>query len=222
MKKNAILMSAILTLLIGLSVSFSSYAGDRKRSFDSVNKDIVVKKGERVASIDTVNGDIEINQNAQVESIDTVNGDIDIASDATVESIDTVNGDVNGKNNITVEKNIDSVNGDIKFLSGSKLNGNLSSVNGDVDFTQVTLSGNLETLNNDVILKSGTVIEGDFIVKKSHNKHSLLGLFSSKNKPKITLGENVVIKGKIVFNQEVKLKVSDSAKIPEIEYAYKK
>ena len=50
----------------------------------------------------------------------------------------------------------------------------------------------------------------------------MFGGSNSNKKQNIVFGKNVKIKGKIIFENEVDLKVDDSATIPTIDYTYKK
>ena len=208
----------IISSLISLTLAGNLYAGDYH---SSVNKDIRAIAGEKVSSMSSVNGDIEVGKGAKVGEIDSVNGDIEISSNATIKNIDSVNGDIEISTNVIISNDIDTVNGDVEVKKGSEISGNINSVNGDLDLSRTIVKGDVQVVDSDVTFVDGTVIEGDFIVKKN-NSNGFFGMFSgSSKKQKIIIGKNVVIKGKIIFEKAVNLELDDSAKITEIDYAYK-
>ncbi|PIP80831.1 MAG: hypothetical protein COW84_03085 [Gammaproteobacteria bacterium CG22_combo_CG10-13_8_21_14_all_40_8] len=190
----------------------------------TVNSDIEVHSGEGAQDVSSVNGDILVHDNAEVGSIATVNGDINIQSGATLGSISTVNGDIDLDTNVSISKDIGSVNGDMHFKSGSKIQGDITSVNGDLDLDNVNVQGHITVVTSDIEIKNGTHIEGGLRVKKSKHQGWFLTMlnFSKDNKPKIIIGDNVVINGPVVFEREVDLTMAKSAKVATIDYAYKK
>ena len=188
------------------------------KDLSSVNSDLFIEASDDVTDVNSVNGDIKIESGASVQNIDSVNGDITILEQARAGTIESVNGDIKLKKNAEVTGDIDTVNGNVSGYENASINGDLNSVNGNIKLTNTKLQGSIIVVNSDIHLQDGTVIEGSIRVKKPM-KSWLSRVFGSSqnNKPKVTFGDNVIVKGEIIFEREVRLTVADSATLPTIQ-----
>ncbi len=194
------------------------------KDYSSVNKNINITMGEKANDISSVNGDVLVQTKAQVGEISTVNGTIRVDENASLVSINSVNGNIKLAKGVVLSKDLESVNGNIELAHGGVIKGNIFTVNGNLKLTGAKIKGDINVVNADVELADGTVVEGGLTVKAGKSRHWFFGLFSSSdsNKPTIIFGNNVVIKGPVIFEREVKLTIADNAKVPNIEYSYKK
>lgn len=214
--RHALAVAALLPL-----VAFAS--GD----ISKVNGSIRVEGGERVGDLSTVNGSIRIEDDVHAANLDTVNGSITVGERSTVRSVKTVNGSirlqehvrassiesVNGSLTVGEDAHIDgeasTVNGAIRLSAGTEVGGKVSSRNGRIVMKRARVAGDVETLNGDVHIHSGSHIRGDI-----HVDAPTFGFFDwFKRNPKVFIGPDVVIEGKLRFDREVDLHLSERARI---------
>ncbi|VAW45013.1 Hypothetical protein, homolog of fig/393130.3.peg.2627, partial [hydrothermal vent metagenome] len=157
------------------------------------------------------NGSIKVGKNAIVGQVETVNGSIKFEDGVTAEHAETVNGSIVLGSNCNIKGHAETVNGSISAGNGCVVDGRMETVNGKISAIGTEVDGNIETVNGNIKLDNGTVVDGDVIIEKS------TGWFNSNNKtPEVYIGENVVVKGDLIFKKRVKLHISDSAKVGDI------
>jgi len=210
MKVTKRLMMAVVAAL-GFSLAFAS-------GYSTVNSSIQVKSGEHTGNVVSVNGDIKIGTRAVVRKVKTVNGSVRLGAGSRARSVDSVNGSIHLARGVNISEDIDTVNGGLNTGAGVSIGGDIVAVNGDIEARHSSIGGSIEVTNSDLTLRQGTVVEGGIRVKQGKS-HSFFGLFASKQAiPKITFGDNVVVKGPIIFERKVNLTVSKTARIPAIQY----
>ena len=161
----------------------------------------------------TVNKSIRIDDNGTAGDVDSVNGSIRIGANAFVDSVESVNGSIKLGNDVTVEKGIDAVNGSITVEAGSAVGGNVETVNGGIRLEHAMVSGDIETINGQLRILQGSEVAGNVIVREPK------GWWGSNNRRKpvrVEIGENVIVRGDLVFEHAVELKLHETARVGEI------
>jgi hypothetical protein len=182
----------LIFLALAFSVALTTTA-QAAENFTTVNKTVRIDDGEIVGNVKSVNGSIRIGAGSSAESIQSVNGAIDIESDARI------------------EEDVSAVNGSIELDRGADVGGNVETVNGGIEILAGNVAGDVETVNGAIVLLDGTVVEGNVLVKKPW------GWSSGERKPvKVELGRDVQVKGDLIFEQPVRLKIHDTASFGEM------
>ncbi len=179
-----------VALALSAALPAAALAGE---NFTTVNKTVQIEDGETVGKIRTVNGFVRIGEGSSAESIQSVNGAIDIDENARI------------------EEGVSAINGGIDVERGADVGGNVETVNGGIEVWASKVGGDVETVNGAIELLDGTVVEGNVLVKKPW------GWSSEDRKPvKVELGRDVQVKGDLIFEQPVRLKIHESASFGEM------
>jgi hypothetical protein len=179
---------------------------------EGVNGPVNVPPGATVEKATTVNGSVNVGDGAKLGEAVTVNGGVHIGDDVTAESAKTVNGGIRIGKNTKISQDVITVNGRIQLAEGADVAGKVSNVNGGIRMDAAHVGGGITTFNGDVEVLGGSRVEGGIHVDRPE--------ISSKNDvPRIVIGPGSVVEGTLKFEREVKLYVSESAKIGTVEGA---
>lgn len=203
-------------------------------SQSSVNKSIRVGEGTEVRDVSTVNGSIRVGDNSSADDVESVNGAIRFGENARADSVETVNGRIEAGAGFVASGNLETVNGSIRLGKGASVLGNVETVNGGIKLTQAEVGrnvrmvngsmevsnshvgGNLQTTTGGIELTDGTVIDGDVLIKKPRGNWGWS--WGKKKAPTVVIGANVVVKGRIIVeNERTKLFIDPSAKVGGVE-----
>jgi hypothetical protein len=184
-------------------------AGQTAGDASTVNGSVTIEEGATAADVDTVNGSITIERNATVQKIDSVNGGISLGADAKAAAVETVNGTLKLAEGAQVSGDVSAVNGSAQLAKGADIKGKLSNVNGKMTINAAHVGGGLKTVNGDILVGADSRIEGGILVEKPNQNW-----FNRKGRPpRIVIGPGAVVEGKLRFEHEVELLVSDRAKV---------
>jgi hypothetical protein len=190
-------------------------AGETAGDVSTVNGSVTVEEGATAQDVETVNGSINVGRNATVEDVETVNGGIALEDGAKAGSVDTVNGTMRLGKDVQVRGAVSAVNGKATLDKGADVGGSLSNVNGTMTITAAHVGGGLKTVNGDINVGADSRIEGGILVEKPN-----LNLFNrSRRVPRIVIGPGAVVEGRLKFEHDVQLLVSDRAKIGTVDGA---
>lgn len=193
-----------------INKSIKIAAGSESDGASSVNGSVTVGAGAVVnGDVGTVNGTIRIDENATIRDAETVNGKLRVAAGVKAESLATVNGAIRIDENVTVDGSVEAVNGSINVAKGSQIARDLSNVNGEIELAGSEIGGDVSTVNGDVELSDGAIIKGDLIVEKPGG----FNWVKKSRKPEIVIGPGSQVQGTIRLKREVKLYISESAKV---------
>ena len=191
-------------------------AGQSAGDVSTVNGSVTIEEGATAANVDTVNGSITIERNATVQKVESVNGGISLAADVKAASVETVNGTLKLAASAQVSGSVSAVNGSAQLAKGADIKGQLSNVNGKMNIDAAHVGGGLKTVNGDILVGADSRVEGGILVEKPNanwfNK-------SNHKPPRIVIGPGAVVEGKLRFEHEVELLVSDRAKIGAVDGA---
>lgn len=195
-----------------LNKSIKIDAGSNTGGQSSVNGSISVGSGAVIdGSLRTVNGSIRVDEDVTFKDAETVNGTIRIASGSSAEDVSSVNGSIRLGENVSLAGEVEVVNGKISLDSGTSVADGVSNVNGEISLTGAEVGGDLSTVNGDVSLNAGSILRGDLVVEKP-------GWGSNNNrKPRVIIGPQSRVLGKIVLEREVELFISNSAEVGGVE-----
>lgn len=223
MKSLWIALLACLPLLAGadegavskVNGSVRVEAGQSAGDVSTVNGSVSIEEGASTHNVETVNGSINIARNATVQTVETVNGGVALGSGAKAASVETVNGTLRLSEGAQVSGHVTAVNGSATLEKGVDVAGELANVNGKMTITAAHVGGGLHTVNGDIMIGADSRIEGGILVEKPN-----LNWFNfSRREPRIVIGPGAVVQGKLKFEHEVELLVSDRAKIGPVEGA---
>lgn len=190
-------------------------AGQSAGNVSTVNGSVTIEEGATVADVETVNGSINIESNATVQSVESVNGGVSLGSNAKASSMETVNGTLRLDAGAQVSGDVTAVNGTAKLAKGADIRGELANVNGKMTIDAAHVGGGLKTVNGDIDVGPDSRIEGGILVEKPN-----LNWFNRNRRvPRIVIGPGAVVEGRLRFEHEVQLLVSDRAKIGPVEGA---
>lgn len=208
------LMTAPRTLLF-LSLALGCGTAFAQESISKVNGGIEAEAGRTYGELDTVNGGIGIAAGAVTADASTVNGGIKVGAGARTGALETVNGSIKLERDVTVDGGIEAVNGQIFVDRNGKVRSGVETVNGSIGLVGTQVAGNVSTVTGDITVGADSVVKGELRVEKS------MGLFNMgrKRTPRIVIGPNAVVEGKMVFEREVELLVHRSARTGPISGA---
>ena len=190
-------------------------AGQSAGGVSTVNGSVTIEEGATAEDVSTVNGSINIADNATVQSVESVNGGVSLGSGAKASAIETVNGTLRLAERAQVSGDVSAVNGSAKLAKGADIGGGLSNVNGKMSIEGAHVGGGLKTVNGDIEVGPDSRIEGGILVEKPN-----LNWFNRNRRvPRIVIGPGAVVEGRLRFEHEVQLLVSDRAKIGAVEGA---
>jgi DUF4097 and DUF4098 domain-containing protein YvlB len=190
-------------------------AGQNASDVSTVNGSVTIEEGATADDVDTVNGSISIERNATVKGVESVNGGITLNENAKAASMETVNGKLRLAEGAQVSGDVSAVNGTADLAKGSNVGGGLSNVNGKMTINAAHVGGGLKTVNGDITVGPEARVEGGILVEKPNG-----GWFNTKRHiPRIVIGPGAIVEGRLRFEHEVELYVSDRAKIGAVEGA---
>jgi hypothetical protein len=212
------------TLYLALLACLPLAAVAGEGGVSKVNGSVRVEAGQSAGDVSTVNGSVTIEEGATAEDVSTVNGSISIesvnggvslGSGSKASRMETVNGTLRLAERAQVSGDVSAVNGSAKLAKGADIQGELSNVNGKMDIDAAHVGGGLKTVNGDIEVGPDSRIEGGILVEKPN-----LNWFNRNRRvPRIVIGPGAVVEGRLRFEHEVQLLVSDRAKIGAVEGA---
>jgi hypothetical protein len=179
-----------------------------------INGPVDIPAGTTAESATTINGGVTVGDGAKVGEAATVNGGIRLGADSTTSSARTVNGGIDVGNGAHIAENVEAVNGGIHLGNGADVGGSLTNINGGIRIDSAHVGKGISTYNGDIEISNGSHIEGGIHVQKPD-----FGNESMKRVPRIVIGNGAVVDGTLKFDRDVKLLVSDGAKIGPVEGA---
>ena len=160
----------------------------------------------------TINSSIHLGDNTTTGDVDSVNGSIRIGANSFVKSVGSVNGSIRLGTDVTVDEGIEAVNGAISLEAGCDVGAGVETVNGGVSLEHSRVAGDVETVNGRLEILDGSEVEGNVVVRRPGGWN-----FSKRNKPvSVEIGKDVVVRGNLIFEQPVQLKLHESARVGEI------
>jgi hypothetical protein len=194
--------------------AFPVLASDDEHS--KVLGSVHISAGEHTGDATTVNGSVDIGDNAVVKHAETVNGSVTLHDHASAESVKTVNGAVRLEDGVRVAGEVETVNGRVYLAKGVDVSGHVSNVNGSIDVEGARVGGGLETTSGDINIEANSRVERGILVNKSEESWFSFG---TRQLPKVVIGPGAVVNGRLRFEREVQLYVSDRATIGQVEGA---
>lgn len=178
-----------------------------------INGPVEVAAGTSAEGASTINGSVTVGEGATVGEAATVNGGLRLREKSIANSARTVNGGIEVDDGARVTQNVEAVNGGIRLGKGVDVGGSVSNINGGIRIDGAHVGKGVSTFTGDIDIKGGSSIEGGIHLKKPDFGDS------SNRIPRVTIGANAVVEGTLKFDREVKLLVSDAAKIGPVEGA---
>ena len=179
-----------------------------------INGAVDVPAGSTAEGATTINGGVTVGDGAQVGETATVNGSVRLGANVTALSARSVNGAVEVGSGTRVAHDVETVNGTIQLAKGADIGGDVKNINGGIRIDAAHVSKGISTFNGDIDIRHGSHVEGGIHVQKPD-----FGNDSDHRTPRIVIGAESVVEGTLQFDREVKLLVSDTAKIGPVEGA---
>ena len=179
-----------------------------------VNGPVEVLAGTTAEGATTINGSVTVGDGAKVGEAATVNGGVRVGANVTAQSARTVNGGVGIGSGTRIARDVETVNGGIDLGKGADIGGAVRNVNGNIRINGAHVSKGITTFTGDIDVGHGSHIEGGIHVQKPD-----FGNESANHIPRVVIGGESVVEGTLKFDREVKLLVSDTAKIGNVEGA---
>ena len=164
------------------------------------------------SSFRTINGRIRIEDGARVSDCATVNGGLELGAGAETGDLKAVNGDLRLGRDAKVKGHVKLVNGTVHLQAGSRVSGDVKTVNGLIEMVAAEVGGNLSNVNGGMLVTDGSLVQGNLRVRDAQvDPHS--------KPPRIVIGRDSEVKGKLIFERPVELYVHESATIGPVEGA---
>lgn len=211
-----------------------------EESVTSVMTSINIEPGRHVGEVSDVNGSIHIGANAVVGVVSDVNGSVHVEPGVSASSLTTVNGSLHVGEGARIANGVHTVNGSVSVEKAADVAGTLTAVNGSVTVSNAHVGGTVSNVNGVIRIISSHVggdiagvnggievgpdshVDGGIRVRKNDND-GWFGwwsfLFFSRSPPRIVIGPGTVVSGPLVFDQEVRLYISDRATVGPIKGA---
>jgi DUF4097 and DUF4098 domain-containing protein YvlB len=209
------LLAAIAVALTGCDGGVNGDVVATKDGGSTVNGSVRVPAGLHSGAVRTVNGTVDVEENASITSGHSVNGSIDMAAHSSADSLTAVNGELTLADGAHVSGDLTTVNGAVKVGSAAEVGGSVKNVNGHITLSGAHVVGGLQTVQGSIDVSGPSHVDGGILVQKSGD------LFESglHSKPRIVIGPGAVIGGKLRFEHDVTLYVSDKATVGPVEGA---
>ena len=178
-----------------------------------INGPVDIPAGSTAEGASTINGSVTVGENATVGEAATVNGGVHLGAKSSASSARTVNGGIEIEDGARVTQNVEAVNGGIRLGRGADVGGSVTNINGGIRIDGAHVGKGVSTFTGDIDIKGGSSIEGGIQVKKPDFGDN------TNRIPRVTIGANAVVEGTLKFDRDVKLLVSDAAKIGPVEGA---
>lgn len=195
----------------------------------TANGAIFVDSGEKAGKISAVNGGIHVGSDATVGEVTTVNGGVTFGTAATAQSVHTVNGMISVGAGTHINGEVRTVNGGFELGRGVDIAGDLANFNGRIHLVGVHVGGSITTVNGDIYVGPGSRIDGglhvyDYKYNRGFDNWFTRLIFGNDNVfqqhvPTIIVAPGAVITGALHFDRDVKLYVSNRAKVGPVEGA---
>jgi cytoskeletal protein CcmA (bactofilin family) len=213
-------LAVVATLAVFHGVAFGAgdedyIPGDSRTS--KVNGSISIGPGEHTGDLSTVNGSIHVGDDAVVGHVKTINGSVKIESRATANTLNTVNGSIDVRDGAHVHGSVHAVNGSLHVNNAAEVSGELTNVNGGIHVEGAHVVGSIDTSSGGIDLGPNAHIDGNVVVEKDNSWH--FGFWNVPQPPRVVIEPGTVVKGKLHFERDVKLYVSDHATIGAVEGA---
>lgn len=211
--------ASVLALLLSSYLMAANTEASEVKDISKINSGIRVDENERVGDVSSVNGGIRIRQGAIAAEVGTVNGGIDIEDNAVLDDAETVNGGIDVGENVVIHGSLRTVNGGIKTNPGTEIRDEVSTVNGKIRLRATRVGADVETTNGDIEIRSGSVVEGDIVVKA---KTSWFGKFFNFNRrpSDLVIDADSRVEGDIHLYKEVNLRIDSGAQVGNIVEHY--
>jgi DUF4097 and DUF4098 domain-containing protein YvlB len=216
---------SIMTVNGTIHVDGSQYPAD----LSTINGAIIVDSGQKAARVSAVNGSIHVGADANVGDVTTVNGAVALGTGVTAASLHTVNGSIGAGAGTHIKGELRTVNGGINLAQGVDVAGDLSNFNGRMRLVGVHVGGSVKTTNGDIYVGSGSRIDGGLRVAQARFNHGPDNWFvrlifgdyigTTERVPTVIIAPGAVVSGTLHFERDVKLYVSNRAKIGPVEGA---
>lgn len=218
------------------TAALSSAALATDDSISAVVTALDVEPGKHAGNVSNVNGPTHIKQGAVVAKVSSVNGPIDLDAQVQAASVTNVNGPIHLGPDTHIAGTVRTVNGPLHVDSGARINGEAVSVNGPIDMAGTYIGGGLTTVNGTIKIVSTRVdhgvadVNGDIeigvnsrvdggLTVHENNSGWFSFLFFRRSLPRVVIGPGAVVTGTLLFEQEVRLYVSDRATIGPVQGA---
>jgi hypothetical protein len=178
-----------------------------------VNGPVEVPAGSSAEGATTINGSVTVGDGAQVGETATVNGGVHLGANVTALSARTVNGGIEIGSGTRISHDVEAVNGTIRLSKGVDVGGAVKNINGGIRIDAAHVSNGVSTFTGDIEVGHGSHVQGGIHVQMpdfGNDEHRT---------PRIVIGADSVVEGTLKFDREVKLLVSDTAKIGPVEGA---
>lgn len=183
-----------------------------------VNGTIHIGARASVADVHSVNGGITVEDGASAASVETVNGGIHLQRDVRINgAVSTVNGAV--QLNAARAASVTTVNGSVTLDPSADVSGRVTTVNGAVHVNASHVGGGIETVAHGIDIGANSRVEGGILVRKREETWIRQWFPEHNLPPRIVIGPGAVVTGTLRFQGEVKLYVSDRARIGAVEGA---
>jgi len=182
---------------------------------ERVNGSVDVAVGQPLADASTVNGAIHVAPGAAVKAASTVNGSITLGERASAASATTVNGSITLGADARVAGDLKTVNGAVTLEHGADVGGELTNVNGEFDLGGAHVGKGIRTTNGDIDVGAGSRVEGGI----EYDSATGISISFTHRVPHIVIGPGAVVQGPLRFGREVRLYVSNRARIGPVSGA---
>jgi DUF4097 and DUF4098 domain-containing protein YvlB len=185
-----------------------------------INGGVDVSADHPYGEISTINGAIHVEDRAVVGRVHTINGGMTLGTQASAQSLRTINGAISVRAGAHVAGTVSTINGRIALEPAAEVSGHLSNINGQIHLEAAHVGGGIETVSGNIDVGARSRVEGGIWVKKDCSSGFWAWLFAAHCEPSnVVVGPDAIVQGTLRFEHEVKLYVSNRARIGPVEGA---
>lgn len=184
----------------------------------SVNGSIALGASASAQSVSTVNGGIALGVSASAQSVSTVNGGITLGAAASAQSLHTVNGSISIGSGGHVAGSVTATNSTIVLERSADIAGHLYNTNGRIRLDAAHVGGGIETVTSSIEIGAGSRVEGGILVRCTKGAWDWLFRRPCES-PLVVIGPDVIVQGTLTLEPNVRLYVSNRARIGPVEGA---
>jgi len=184
----------------------------------NVNGPIRLDDNAVVVNAHSVNGAIMLGAAASAQSVSTVNGGITLGTAASVRSLRTSNGSISIGPGGRAAGSVSAINGTIVLERSADVSGHLRNTNGKIRLDAAHVGGGIETVTSSIEIGAGSRVEGG--IQVICTKGTWDWLFRRPcGSPLVVIGPDTVVQGALTLERNVRLYVSNRARIGPVEGA---
>lgn len=157
--------------------------------------------------------------------IETITKDISLDPGERARSVESFSGGITLGRGASVSGNVETEFGQLVLEPGAEVGGKLSNESGSIKLDAARVGRGISTTYGDIEIGANSQVDGGILVRRRGVIGLSLGVFQlgipagRSTPPRVVIGPDAIVRGRLRFKREVQLLVSDRATIGPVEGA---